>query len=60
MDYLQILADEGVCFAVGSDAHDVGRLAAVSMAWQAAEQLGLPEERIWHPPCPPLKGPGAN
>jgi len=55
IDYLAILAEEGAIFSVGSDAHDISRLASVEYTWKAVEQLQLPPERIWRPPMPPLK-----
>ena len=55
-DFLAILADEGVLFSVGSDAHDIKNIAGVSTAWQAVDALGLPPDRIWRPPVPPIVG----
>ncbi|MCK5850411.1 MAG: PHP domain-containing protein [Kiritimatiellae bacterium] len=54
MDYLSILAEEGVCFTTGSDAHNIGHLAGIEVVWKAAEQLGLSADRMWQPPCEPL------
>ena len=56
VDYLAILASEGVTFAVGSDAHDISGLKNVRTAWEVAGRLGLPDERIWRPPGPPIAG----
>lgn len=54
IDYLAILAEQGVTFAVGSDAHDIGRLTVVQAAWDAADQLGLGPNRIWQPAAKPI------
>ncbi|MFC1525963.1 PHP domain-containing protein [Candidatus Latescibacterota bacterium] len=56
LDYLAILADEGALFAVGSDAHDIKRLAAIESTWQAFDGLGIPPERIWRPDVAPAFG----
>ncbi len=61
VEFLAIVAAEGCCFSLGSDAHDIGNLQEIRMAWQVAEQLNLPAERIWYPKCQPLKsGPGSQ
>ena len=54
--FLSVVAEEGACFALGSDAHDIGRLKDIQRAWQVAEQLHLTPDRVWFPECPPLKG----
>ena len=54
--FLSAVAEEGACFALGSDAHDIGQLGGIRTAWQVAEQLHLAEERIWTPPGKPMKG----
>lgn len=54
MDFLSILAAEGASFLLGSDAHTITRLGVITDAWQAAEELKLPEDRIWFPPCKPM------
>lgn len=54
--FLAILADEGACFALGSDAHDIMSLKNIQKAWQVAGQLNLTAERIWSPPGQPIKG----
>jgi histidinol phosphatase-like PHP family hydrolase len=51
LDYLAILAGEGACFSLGSDAHDIHKLETIRSVWQAAEQLQLAPERIWRPRC---------
>jgi histidinol phosphatase-like PHP family hydrolase len=53
--YLAIIAEEGATFAVGSDAHDIGMLADVAAAWDVVDELGLSEDRVWHPAGAPLK-----
>ena len=55
-EYLAVIAEEGVAFAVGSDAHDIGSLAAITEAWEMAERLELSEERIWRPKGVPMVG----
>ena len=54
--FLAVLAEEGACFSLGSDAHDIGRLKDIRTAWQVAEHLHLPADRIWSPECQPMKG----
>jgi len=54
--YLAIIAEEGACFALGSDAHDVQRLGNIQTAWQVAAQLHLTTDRIWQPKCQPMVG----
>ena len=54
--YLSILAGEGVCFALGSDAHDIGRLEAILTAREVASRLGLEADRIWRPQGTPMAG----
>jgi len=51
IDYLTIIAEEGACFSLGSDAHDIHVLESIESAWQVAEQLQLGPERIWRPCC---------
>ncbi len=55
-EFLSVVAEEGCCFSLGSDAHDIGRLKDIRMAWQVAQQLNIPADRIWHPQGQPLKG----
>lgn len=54
--FLATIAEEGVCFALGSDAHDIQRLRTIQTARQVAEQLHLTADRIWRPACEPLVG----
>ncbi len=49
IDYLAILAGEGVTFSFGSDAHEIEELRTAEMTWQLVDRLGLTEDRIWHP-----------
>lgn len=51
VDYLTILAEEGVTFSLGSDAHDIGQLQEIRVAWDVGERLGLTEERVYRPEC---------
>lgn len=55
VDYMAILADEGVMFSLSSDAHDVGQLKNVRRSWEVAERLGLTADRIWRPDCEPMR-----
>lgn len=55
-DYLSVLAEEGVIFSLGSDAHDLGHLAAIQDSWQIVERLDLSQDRIWRPECKPMIG----
>ena len=52
--YLALIAEEGACFALGSDAHDINRLANIRTAWQVAGKLQLDADRIWQPKCQPF------
>jgi len=54
--YLAIIAEEGACFALGSDAHDIHQLRHIQTPWQVAEQLHLTADRIWRPKCQPMVG----
>ena len=54
-DFLAILAEEGACFSLGSDAHNINRLKDIESAWQVAERLHLKPDCIWFPPGKPLK-----
>jgi histidinol phosphatase-like PHP family hydrolase len=55
-EFLSILAQEGALLSCGSDAHDIGHLAAIGATWQMVEDLDLPPERIWRPRRPPIRG----
>ena len=54
--FLSVVAEEGPCFALGSDAHDIGNLKDIRAAWQVAEQLHLKGDRLWFPKRRPMKG----
>ena len=56
LDYLAILAEEGVTFASASDAHDIHQLERVRLAWEALDRLGVGEDRLWRPACEPIVG----
>ncbi|KPK79910.1 MAG: hypothetical protein AMJ81_12650 [Phycisphaerae bacterium SM23_33] len=58
VEYLAILAEEGVTFALGSDAHDITHLERVRLAWHVFDQLGLAEDRLWRPAGAPIAGRG--
>ena len=55
-EYLSILAEEGVTFSPCSDAHDIGHLERVLLAWEMIDRLGLGDERIWRPSGAPVVG----
>ncbi len=57
--FLAVVAAEGPCFSLGSDAHDIGSLQKIKTAWQVAEQLQLTADRIWTPAGAPRKTPQA-
>jgi len=59
VEYLSIIAEEGACFMLSSDAHDINRLKDALTARDVAEQLHLPAERIWMPAGKPMAGRGA-
>ena len=54
--YLAVIAEEGACFSLGSDAHDIQRLKLINTAQQVAEQLNVPADRMWQPKCQPMAG----
>ena len=56
VQYLEIFAEEGVCFSFGSDAHDIEWLGSVKKAWDVAERFKLTADRIWQPNCKAMKG----
>ena len=47
--YLAILAEEGVTFSLGSDAHELNEFETIRLAWQVVDRLGIGDDRIWHP-----------
>ena len=58
--FMSIIAEEGACFSLGSDAHDINRLTCIQSAWKVAEQLKLPADRIWMPKGKPMAGRGKS
>ncbi len=56
VEYLAIIAEEGACFSLGSDAHDIELLGSVKKAWDVADRLKLTTDRIWQPDCKAMKG----
>ncbi len=54
--FLSAIAEEGACFALGSDAHDIHKLEHIGSAWAVASQLSLTPERVWMPDGQPLRG----
>ncbi len=56
LEFLSAVAEEGALFSLGSDAHDIGRLADIQAAWKVAEKVGLTPDRIWHPQVKPIVG----
>ena len=55
-DYLAIVAEEGATFSIGSDAHDIGHLANLDIAWNMIERLGIPADRVYCPQGEPMIG----
>ena len=53
--FLSIIAEEGACFSLGSDAHNISRLKDITSAWKVAAQLNLTPDRIWLPKSQPMK-----
>lgn len=53
--FLSIVAAEGACFSLGSDAHNINHLKNITSSRQVAAQLNLTPERIWRPKCQPMK-----
>jgi histidinol phosphatase-like PHP family hydrolase len=60
IEFLSVIAEEGACFAFGSDAHEIGKLRNVQSAWEVAQTLKLCPDRIWRPTCRPLAGPNRS
>ena len=48
-DFLRILDEEGVQFAIGSDAHTLNHIGASRTARDVLESIGVVEEQIWLP-----------
>ena len=51
--YVSILADEGVTFALGSDAHELHEFRTIKLVWEVVDRLGITDDRIWRPDCEP-------
>ena len=49
VDYVAILAEEGVTFSLGSDAHELHELKTIRLAWEVVDRLEIPDDRIWCP-----------
>jgi histidinol phosphatase-like PHP family hydrolase len=47
--YLARFVELGCSVSLGTDAHDINGLDTVTVGEKAIEELGIPEERIWHP-----------
>ena len=56
--FMSIIAEEGACFSLGSDAHDINSLKAIKSSWKVADRLKLPADRIWMPKGSPMAGGG--
>ena len=54
VDYLAILAGEGVTFSLASDAHNIGQVPDIQAVWDVVDRLGLSDDRIWRPGCGPI------
>ena len=52
-DYVALLYDCGATLSIASDAHDIGRLGSTSLVEDLFEQIGVADERIYHPALPP-------
>jgi histidinol phosphatase-like PHP family hydrolase len=53
VEFIAELAGEGVTFSLGSDAHELNEFDTIRLAWDVADRLGIPDERIWRPASPP-------
>ena len=51
--YVKLLAEEGVRFAIASDAHTIKTLGATRAVEELLEELGIGEEQVWRPARPP-------
>ena len=56
LDYLTILAEEGVTFLLASDAHAIGQAEWLTLAWEMAGKLEVTEDRFWRPGGAPIVG----
>jgi histidinol phosphatase-like PHP family hydrolase len=57
VDYVAILAEEGVTFSLGSDAHELHEFETIHLAWEVVDRLQIGDERIWRPIGPPANRP---
>lgn len=48
-EYIALLNEQGVTFALASDAHNINTLGITRGADTFLEELGVPDERIWTP-----------
>jgi histidinol phosphatase-like PHP family hydrolase len=51
--YVRLLAEEGVRFALASDAHSLSDLGRTSVVEDLLADLGIAEEQLWRPAHPP-------
>ena len=47
-EYVSLLAAEGACFAIGSDAHSLAEMPGIESAWALVDRLGF-GDRLWTP-----------
>ncbi len=50
---VRLLAEEGACFALGSDAHRIGELGDIALGFHFVAEMGIDAGRIWRPPGTP-------
>jgi len=51
--YVKLLAEEGVTFAIASDAHTLSRLGATRVVEDLLGELGIGDDQVWRPAHPP-------
>ncbi len=51
--YVRLLAEEGVKFAIASDAHTLKTLGATRAVEELLEELDIGQEQVWRPARPP-------
>ena len=49
MRYIARLIELGCSISLASDSHDIGPLETILAGEKALDELGIPEEQIWHP-----------
>jgi len=54
LEFLGVLKERGVQFSLASDSHDISSLPGISVAEAAVVEVGICEDRIWHPSGPPF------